>query len=59
MVDAALLVSRELMRVAIPWNEMWHEGLEEAWRLYSTVKDVDAMLETLYPLHDLISHVLF
>lgn len=34
LVDQALMVSQELIRVAIPWNEMWHEGLEEASRLY-------------------------
>jgi len=29
LVEAALLVSKELIRVAILWHEMWHEGLEE------------------------------
>ena len=27
-------VSEELIRVAILWHELWHEGLEEASRLY-------------------------
>jgi serine/threonine-protein kinase mTOR len=30
--EQALLVSRELIRVAILWHEQWHEGLEEASR---------------------------
>ena len=34
LVDQAALVSSELIRVAILWHEMWHEGLEEASRLY-------------------------
>lgn len=34
LVEQALLVSHELIRVAILWNELWHEGLEEASRLY-------------------------
>ena len=28
LVDQAALVSSELIRVAILWHEMWHEGLE-------------------------------
>ena len=32
LVDQAQLVSRELIRVAILWHEMWHSGLEEASR---------------------------
>ena len=32
LVEQALLVSKELIRVAILWHEMWHEALEEASR---------------------------
>ena len=28
------MVSEELIRVAILWHELWHEGLEEASRLF-------------------------
>ncbi len=28
LVEQALMVSQELVRVAILWNEMWFEGLE-------------------------------
>ncbi len=30
LIDEALAVSRELVRVAILWEETWHWGLEEA-----------------------------
>ncbi len=54
LVEQALLVSNELIRVAILWHEMWHEGLEEASRLYWTEHNIDAMFATLEPLHDLL-----
>ena len=34
LVDQADLVSHELIRVAVLWHELWHEGLEEASRLW-------------------------
>ena len=34
LVEQAELVSQELVRVAVLWHELWHEGLEEASRLY-------------------------
>ncbi len=55
LVDAALLVSKELIRCAIPWHEMWHEGLEESWRLYVNNNDIDGMSKILQPLHQMIS----
>ncbi|EJD47416.1 atypical/PIKK/FRAP protein kinase [Auricularia subglabra TFB-10046 SS5] len=54
LVEQALIVSRELIRVAILWHEMWHEGLEEASRLYFTEKNPEAMIAVLDPLHDLM-----
>ena len=33
LVEQSLLVSNELIRVAIVWHELWHEGLEEASRV--------------------------
>lgn len=47
-------VSRELIRVAILWHEMWHEALEEASRLYFGESNVEGMLATLLPLHELM-----
>lgn len=34
------MVSDELIRVAILWHELWHEGLEEASRLYFGERNV-------------------
>jgi len=51
LVQQAEMVSAELIRVAILWLEMWHEGLEEASRLYFGERNVKAMFETLEPLH--------
>lgn len=33
LVDQADIVANELIRVAVLWHELWHEGLEEASRL--------------------------
>ena len=52
LVDQAERVSHELIRVAVLWHELWHEGLEEASRLYFGDHDVEGMLTTLAPLHD-------
>ena len=53
----AAIVSRELIRVAILWHELWHEGLEEASRLYFSDKNPEAMIACLAPLHDMIEKV--
>jgi len=57
LVDAALLVSKELIRVAILWHEMWHEGLEEASRLYFGSRDLEGMYAKLQPLHEMLEKV--
>ncbi|KAM6497086.1 phosphatidylinositol 3-kinase [Amanita muscaria] len=54
ITQQALLVSRELIRVAILWHELWHEGLEEASRLYFTEKNPDGMIAALEPLHEML-----
>ncbi|KAG9394146.1 Serine/Threonine-protein kinase TOR [Carpediemonas membranifera] len=51
LVDQALMVSRELIRVAILWPELWRAGLEEASRQYFNEKNTEACLETLARLH--------
>ncbi|KAG2382314.1 hypothetical protein C9374_005516 [Naegleria lovaniensis] len=56
LVEQALMVSHELIRVAILWNELWHEGLEEASRLYFGEHDTPGMLNTLKPLHEMIQN---
>ena len=50
-------MSHELIRVAILWHEMWHEGLEEASRLYFTEKNPEGMIAVLEPLHQLLEQV--
>ncbi|THV05541.1 FAT-domain-containing protein [Dendrothele bispora CBS 962.96] len=47
----ALVVSNEIIRIAILWHEQWHEGLEEASRLYFTEKNPEGMIAVLEPLH--------
>ena len=54
LVEQADLVSHELIRVAILWHELWHEGLEEASRLYFGDSNIEGMFATLAPLHELL-----
>ncbi|KAF4524829.1 hypothetical protein B566_EDAN014311 [Ephemera danica] len=54
LVQQAVMVSDELIRVAILWHELWHEGLEEASRLYFGERNVKGMFDTLEPLHAMI-----
>ncbi|KAF8074724.1 phosphatidylinositol 3-kinase [Lyophyllum atratum] len=54
IVTQALVVSRELIRIAILWHELWHEGLEEASRHFFTEKNPDGMIAALEPLHDML-----
>lgn len=55
LVAQALLVSEELIRVAILWHELWHEGLEEASRLYFGEKNANGMFAILEPLHAMVA----
>jgi len=52
LVDEANLVSQEIIRLAITWHEAWHEGLEEASRLFFGENDVDGMMAILEQLHN-------
>lgn len=54
LVEQAQLVGGELIRMAILWHEMWHEALEEASRLYFGESNVEGMLSTLLPLHEMM-----
>lgn len=56
LVDQADLVSKELIRVAVLWHEQWHEGLEEASRLYFGDHNIEGMFNTLAPLHDMLDN---
>lgn len=54
LVQQAVMVSDELIRVAILWHELWHQGLEEASRLYFGERNIKGMLDTLEPLHAML-----
>jgi len=54
LLDQAILVSEELIRVAITEFEAWHEALEDSSRLYFTENNPEGMLRTLLPLHALL-----
>src|SRR5690349_6096505 len=54
LVAQADVVSNELIRVAVLWHEQWHEGLEEASRLYFGDANIEGMFKTLQPLHELL-----
>ncbi|RPB03684.1 FAT-domain-containing protein [Choiromyces venosus 120613-1] len=54
LVEQAEIVSQELIRVAVLWHELWHEGLEEASRLYFGDHNIEMMFKTLEPLHDML-----
>jgi FKBP12-rapamycin binding domain len=52
-----MVVSRELIRVAILWHELWHEALDEASRLFFSEKNAPGMIQALEPLHEMIEAV--
>ncbi|KAF1814810.1 TOR1 phosphatidylinositol 3-kinase [Eremomyces bilateralis CBS 781.70] len=54
LVEQAELVSTELIRIAVLWHEQWHEGLEEASRLYFGDRNIPGMFSVLKPLHDMV-----
>jgi len=51
LLDQAILVSEELIRVAITEFEAWHEAIDDSSRLFFNEGNIEAMLKTLYPLH--------
>lgn len=54
LLDEALLVSSELIRVAILWKERWYKSLDEASRQYYIEKNTDAMTITLQKLNEML-----
>ncbi|KAF1821278.1 TOR1 phosphatidylinositol 3-kinase [Dissoconium aciculare CBS 342.82] len=54
LIEQADLVSHELIRIAVLWHEQWHEGLEEASRLYFGDQNIAGMMATLEPLHAML-----
>ncbi|KAI9341687.1 FAT domain-containing protein [Obelidium mucronatum] len=54
LVEQVLLVSQELLRVAILWPEMWFSGIEDASKCYYGENDIPGMFSILEPLHNLL-----
>lgn len=54
LVEQSELVSHELIRVAVLWLEQWHEGLEDASRLFFGDHNAEKMFEVLDPLHKML-----
>ncbi|CCD22553.1 phosphatidylinositol kinase-related protein kinase TOR1 NDAI_0A03960 [Naumovozyma dairenensis CBS 421] len=54
LVGQAELVSDELIRVAVLWQEQWYEGLEDASRYFFGEQNVEKMFATLTPLHKML-----
>lgn len=52
LIDQALLISEELIRVAISDTEAWHECLEEASRAYFFDNNPQQMVSIVRPLHE-------
>ena len=52
-----MVVSRELIRVAILWHEIWHEALDDASRLFFSEKNAPGMIQALEPFHVMIEGV--
>src|SRR5262249_36844261 len=52
LIDQALLISEELIRVAISDTEAWHECLEEASRAYFVDHNPQHMVAIVRPLHE-------
>lgn len=52
LVEQAVMVSQELIRVAITWEELWYEALEEASKLYFGEHNIAAMFQALEQLHN-------
>jgi serine/threonine-protein kinase mTOR len=51
LTDQAILVSDELIRIAIFWYEQWYDAIEEASKCYFGQSDIKGMFNILYPLH--------
>jgi len=55
LAKQGLMVSDELIRIAILWHEQWHAGLEKASNYHFTDKDFNSMFAVLEPLHKRIN----
>jgi serine/threonine-protein kinase mTOR len=55
LIDQSVLVSQELIRIAILWDEEWYSTIEDASRVYYGEGNIQKMLDLLLPLHDKMS----
>ncbi|KAJ6237501.1 serine/threonine-protein kinase mtor [Anaeramoeba flamelloides] len=51
LIKEAEMISMELIRISILWNETWHQAFEDTSRLYFKKKKFYEMLNILQPLH--------
>ena len=56
LTSQAQMVSRELIRCAVLWPEVWYAELEEIWKRWVTDGDPDAMRASLDQLHNMLHH---
>ena len=55
VVQEGVMFSNELIRIAISWNEQWHEALEKASSKWFQEKNAKGMFEILSPMHKLVN----
>lgn len=55
LVDQAIVVSKELIRVSILWGELWRARLEEASRYCYAENNIPGMMSVLRPLFENLS----
>lgn len=54
LIEEVSLVSQELVRVAVAWDELWCAGLEDASRTYLTEGKAPEAINILRPLHEMM-----
>jgi FKBP12-rapamycin complex-associated protein len=48
----AELISTELGKAAIKLKEFWHDGIEEAWKIYESTKNIGEVVKMMKGLHE-------
>ena len=51
LVDDAMMVSGELIRISVLWHEQWHEALADASKAWFGQSNIEYMCELLQPLY--------
>ena len=52
LIEQSVLVSQELIRIAILWDEEWYFTIEDASRVHYGDGNIQKMLDLLLPLHE-------